>query len=219
MIASELISHSLAPLKTSDTGEEVLTIMNIYHVKHLPIVNFEMLLGTISEDEVMGNDIEAAIGTYGLGLNKAFVRGSDHLFEVMSKLAEYNLTVIPVVDEEDHYIGMITQEDILQFYANSFSFSEPGGIIVLEMNRRDYSLSEIARIVEAENSSVLSAFLTTNPDSTKVYVTIKVNQQEIQHLIATFERYDYTIKASFTEETYLEDLKDRYDALMSYLNV
>ena len=219
MIASDLISHSLAPLKTSDTGEEVLTIMHIYHVKHLPIVNFEMLLGTISEDEIMGNDVDAAIGTYGLSLNKAFVRGSDHLFEVMSKLAEFNLTVIPVVDKEDHYLGMITQEDIVQFYANSFSFAEPGGIIVLEMNRRDYSLSEIARIVEAENSSVLSAFLTSNPDTTKVYVTLKINQQEIQHLIATFERYDYTIKASFTEETYLEDLKDRYDALMSYLNV
>lgn len=193
--------------------------MNIYHVKHLPIVNFEILLGTISEDEVMGNDVDAAIGTFGLSLNKAFVRGSDHLFEVMSKLAEFNLTVIPVVDKEDHYLGMITQEDIVQFYANSFSFAEPGGIIVLEMNRRDYSLSEIARIVEAENSSVLSAFLTSNPDTTKVYVTLKINQQEIQHLIATFERYDYTIKASFTEETYLEDLKDRYDALMSYLNV
>lgn len=193
--------------------------MQIYHVKHLPIVNFEMLLGTISEDEIMGNDVDAAIGTYGLSLNKAFVRGSDHLFEVMSKLAEFNLTVIPVVDKEDHYLGMITQEDIVQFYANSFSFAEPGGIIVLEMNRRDYSLSEIARIVEAENSSVLSAFLTSNPDTTKVYVTLKINQQEIQHLIATFERYDYTIKASFTEETYLEDLKDRYDALMSYLNV
>ncbi len=219
MIASDLISHSLAPLKTSDTGEEVLTIMQIYHVKHLPIVNFEMLLGTISEDEIMGNDVDAAIGTYGLSLNKAFVRGSDHLFEVMSKLAEFNLTVIPVVDSEDHYLGMITQEDLVQFYANSFSFAEPGGIIVLEMNRRDYSLSEIARIVEAENSSVLSAFLTSNPDTTKVYVTLKINQQEIQHLIATFERYDYTIKASFTEEKYMEDLKDRYDALMSYLNV
>lgn len=197
----------------------MLTIMNIYHVKHLPIVNFEMLLGTISEDEVMAHNVDEAIGSYGLGLSKAFVRSSDHLFEVMSKLAEFNLTVIPVVDEGDHYVGMITQEDLLQYYANSFSFTEPGGIIVLEMNRIDYSLGEIARIVEAENFSILSAFLTTNPDTTKVYVTIKINQQEIQHLIATFERYDYMIKASFTEDTYLEDLRDRYDALMSYLNV
>ena len=89
----------------------------------------------------------------------------------------------------------------------------------MEMNRIDYSLAEIARIVEAENISILSAFLTTNPDSTKVYVTIKINQQDIQNLISTFERYDYTIKATFTEDNYLDDLKDRYDALMSYLNV
>jgi predicted transcriptional regulator len=219
LIASELISHSLAPLKTSDSGEEALTIMNIYHVKHLPIVNYEMLLGLISEDEIMAKDLGEPIGSYGLSLNNAFVKSSDHLFEVMSRLAEFNLSVIPVVDQEENYLGMITQEDLLQFYANSFSFTEPGGIIVLEMNHIDYSLAEIARIAEAENVTILSAFLTTNPDTTKVYVTIKINQQDIQNLIATFERYDYTIKASFTEDTYLEDLKDRYDALMSYLNV
>jgi predicted transcriptional regulator len=193
--------------------------MNIYHVKHLPIVNYQMLLGTISEDEIMAKDLDEAIGSYGLSLNNAFVKSSEHLFEVMSRLAEFNLSVIPVVDDEEHYLGMITQEDLLQYYANSFSFTEPGGIIVLEMNRIDYSLSEIARIAEAENVSILSAYLTSNPDTTKVYVTIKINQQEIQNLIATFERYDFTIKASFTEETYLEDLKERYDALMSYLNV
>jgi len=219
LIASELISHSLAPLKTSDSGEEALTIMNIYHVKHLPIVNYEMLLGLISEDEIMAKDLDEPIGSYGLSLNNAFVKSSDHLFEVMSRLAEFNLSVIPVVDQEENYMGMITQEDLLQFYANSFSFTEHGGILVLEMNRIDYSLAEIARIAEAENVTILSTFLTTNPDTTKVYVTIKINQQDIQNLIATFERYDYTIKASFTEDTYLEDLKDRYDALMSYLNV
>lgn len=178
-----------------------------------------MLLGIISEDEIMSKDLGEPIGSYGLSLNNAFVKNSDHLFEVMSRLAEFNLSVIPVVDREENYLGMITQEDLLQFYANSFSFTEPGGIIVLEMNRIDYSLAEIARIAEAENVTILSSFLTTNPDTTKVYVTIKINQQDIQNLIATFERYDYTIKASFTEDTYLEDLKDRYDALMSYLNV
>lgn len=193
--------------------------MQIYHVKHLPIVNNEILLGTISEDDVLSHDMDEAIGTYGLSLNKAMIKNSDHLFEVMSRLGEYNLSVIPVIDEQERYLGMITQEDLLQFYANSFSFTEPGGIVVLEMNRLDYSLAEIARIVEAENVAVLSSFLTMNPDSTKVYVTLKINQQEIQNLIATLERYEYVIKATFTEENYLEDLKERYDALMSYLNV
>ena len=219
LIATELISHALAPLRTSDTGEEVLTMMHVYHVKHLPIVNSSDLLGTISEDDILNHDMDEAIGSYDLSLNRAFVHTNDHLFEVMGKMAEFNLTVIPVVDEQEQYLGMITQEDLLHFYANSFSFSEPGSIVVLDVDRRDYSLAEISRIVEAENVAILSTFLTSNPDGNNVYVTLKVNQQDITHLKATLERYDYVIKASFSEDTYLEDMKERYDALMSYLNV
>ena len=219
MIAAELISHTLAPLRTSDSGEEALTIMNIYHVKHLPIVNNERLLGTISENDIMSHDMDEPIGSYGLSLTKASAYKGDHLFEVMGRMAEYQLSAIPVMDEEENYMGMITQEDLIQFYANSFSFSEPGSIIVLEVNRRDYSLAEISRIIEQENAAILSTFLTTSLESTQVFVTIKINQQDIQSVVASLQRYDYVIKASFTEDSYFEDLKERYDALMSYLNV
>ena len=219
MIAVDLISQLLTPLKTSDSGEDSLTIMNIYHVKHLPIVNNEMLLGTISEDDILSHDLEEPIGSYGLSLNKAFAMESDHLFEVMGTMAQNQLTTIPVVDDNEVYTGIITQEDLIQYYAKSFSFSEPGSIIVIEIDRRDYSLSEISRIIEMENAAVLSSFLTLNQDSTKVYVTIKVNQQDIQHIVATLSRFEYQIKASFTETSYMEDLKEHYDALMSYLNV
>ena len=219
MIASKLISHHISPLRTSDTGEEALAIMHVLHVKHLPIVNNEILLGTISEDDILGHNLEEPIGSYGLTLLKGYVHTKDHLFEVMGKLAEYKLTTIPVIDEKDIYLGTITNEELLQFYAESFSFKEPGSILVLEMHKRDYSLAEISRIIEAENIAILSTFLTADNESAKVYVTLKINTQDAQHAIATLERHDFHIRASFAEETYAEDLMERYDALMSYLNV
>ena len=219
MIAAELISQLLTPLRTSDSGEEALTIMNVYHVKHLPIVNNEMLLGTISEDDILGHELTEPIGSYGLSLIKGYVNKEDHLFEVMGKMAEYKLTTIPVIDTQDIYLGAITQEELIHYYADSFSFKEPGSILVLEMNKRDYSLAEISRIIEGESVAILSTFLSTNPDSEKVFVTLKINTQDAQHTIATLERYGFSIRASFAEATYVEDLKERYDALMSYLNV
>lgn len=219
MIASELISDLVMPLMTSDTGEEALTLMSINHVKHLPIVNDTQLLGLISESDILAHDLNEPIGSYQLSLVRPYAFESEHLFEIMSKMAASNLTVIPVVDKQEVYKGLITQEDIIQFYASSFSFTEPGSIIILETNKREYSLADISRIIESENASILSSFLTSEDDSTSVTVTIKVNRQEINRIISALERYEYSIKGSFTEEEYFDELKDRYDALMTYLNV
>jgi CBS domain-containing protein len=219
MIAKELVSQLIQPLRTSDTGEQALTYMQIYHLKHLPIVNNEQLLGTISEEEITVNPLEEAIGSFELGLNKAYVREGDHLFEVMSVMADHKLSAIPVVDLKDNYMGIITLEDLIQFYARSFSFSEPGGIIVLEIRKADYSLAEISRIIESENAAVLSSFLTHDVASQRIYVTLKTNQIDTQHLEATLERFGYTIKATFSEEGYFESMQDHYDAFLHYLNV
>ena len=219
MIAHDLISQLIHPLRTSDTGEQALTYMQVYHLKHLPIVNNEQLLGTISEDDVTINPLEEPIGSYNLSLNRAFAHGDDHLFEVMGIMADHKLSAIPVVDHQDNYLGLITLEDLIQFYARSFSFSEPGGIIVLEIDKPHYSLSEISRIIESENATVLSSFLTHDDKSERIYVTLKTNQIDTQHIEATLLRFGYVIKATFSEEGYFESLQENYDAFLHYLNV
>ncbi len=219
MIAQKLISNNFAPLKTSDTGEEALTMMHVYHLKHLPIVNNTQLLGTIAEDNIMQHNLEEAIGSYSLSLSHAYVKDTDHVFEIMSKLSENKLSIIPVIDEKENYLGLITLDDLIQFYANSFSFKERGSIVVLEIEKNQYSLSEISNIVESENAVILTSFLTQEENTNLVSVTIKVNLQEISGILKALERYEYRIKASFTESEYFDDLRERYDLLMTYLNV
>jgi len=219
MIAGKLISKTIVPLRTSDTGHEALAIMNDFYIRHLPIVNNKQLLGLISEDDILNNIVEEPVGSYHLSINKPYVKESDHVFEVMRLVGEYQLSVIPVVDVENNYIGLITQDKLIQYFAKSASFTETGSIIVLEMGKQDYSLTEITRLVESENAVVLSSFVTTNPDSTRVEVSLKVNRQEIRGILATFERFSYTIKGSYQETNYYDDLRERFDSLMSYLNI
>ena len=219
MKAGTLVSKSIVPLRTSDTGKEALSIMQDFNIKHMPIVNNTQLLGLISEDDIVSHNIDEAVGSYSLALTHPVVREDDHIYEVIRLLGEYQLSVIPVIDFDDNYLGLILQSDLLRFFANAASFTEPGSIIVLEVHRRDYSLSEIARIVESENAAILSSFITTNLNSGIIDVTIKVNKLEIQSIIATFERFNYTIKASFRESDYSDTLIDRYDSLMNYLNI
>jgi CBS domain-containing protein len=207
------------PLKTSDSGDFALASMSEYYVKHLPIVDDKQFLGLISEDDILINRSEEAIGTYNLSMNRPFVFHGDHLFDVMRVISEYDLTVVPVIDEEENYLGLITQDELIKFYAKSFSFAEAGGIIVLEMSRLDYSLSNLSSIVESEQGTVLSSFISSDPDSTNVIVTLKINLQEISAIVSAFQRHEYKIRATFTESEYYESLKERYDLLMSYLSV
>ena len=219
MTAEQLISDVIIPLRTSDTGEEALGIMNEFYVRHLPIVNQHELLGLLSEDDILDHDVEAAVGSYKLSLQHPFVRTKDHLYDIIRLVADHQLTAIPVVDEKRHYVGLITAEDLLRHFAESGTFREPGGIIVLEMLRQDYSLAQLARIVESENAVILSAHVQTFQESPRIEVTLKVNKQNITNILASFERFDFVIKATFNEIEYFDSLRERYDSFISYLNV
>ncbi len=219
MVAENLISTAVLPLRTSDSGKMALVSMENFNVRHLPIVNDSQLLGVISEDDILIHNVNEPIGSYQLSLLRAFVKKSDHLYEVMRLLAEHQLTIIPVIDESGDYIGMVSLEDVLNYFAKTAAFSDSGSIVVLEFQQRSYSLAEIARLVEAEGAAILSTFVSSRPESSLVEITLKINRQDIHNILSAFERFGYVIKASFNEEEYLESLQERYDALMSYLNI
>lgn len=219
MIARELISSTILPLKTSTTGFDAVEAMRDYNVRHLPIVNNTQLLGVLSEDDILDYNETDPLGSYQLSLTKPYAKENDHIFEVLHLMSNFNLTIIPVIDAANDYVGCIAQEDLIQYFAKSFSFTEPGSIIVLELNERDYSLSEIARIIESENTRVLSTFVTSDPEIGKIYITVKLNRQDIRAIIATFERYEYQVLATYTEKDFEDSIKERYDLLMTYLNV
>ena len=219
MIAKTLVSNEIIPLRTSDTGNEALSIMNEFGIRHLPIVNNKLLLGLISEDDILNFDVEEAVGSYRLSTFRPYVKESDHLYEVIKVLSQQKLTLMPVINADEEYVGLISQEDLIHYFARIGSFTESGSIVVLEVNRRDYSLVEIARIVESEGAAILSSFVTSNLDSMIVDVTLKINRPDLMSIISTFERFEYTIKATFSEEQFSNTIKERYDMLMTYLNI
>lgn len=220
MLAKELISDAIMPLKTSDSGLIALNWMEEFRVSHLPIVNDNDFLGLISESDIYEmNSYEEPLGNHVLSLQKPYVYDYQHVYDVIHQVFEQKLTLIPVIDEKQKYLGSITLQCLVKYFARLAAVDNPGGIIVLEMGIRDYSLSEIARIVESNDSSILSLYIMTLPDSTRMEVTIKINRMDIGPVIQTFNRYNYNIKASFYENELNESLKDRYDSLMKFLDI
>lgn len=221
MIAKELITDHITPLKTSDKGIDALAWMEEYKVNHLPIVNSGNFLGLISELDVYNlNDPEEALGNHKLSLPRVFVFQHQYIYDIIKLIGDHKLTLVPVVDAKEKYLGSITLNSLVENIAKIFSIESPGGIIVLEMSQNDYMLSEISSIVESNDAKVLNVFITSYPDSTKLEVAVKVSTMNIDSILQTFNRYNYTVKASYSErQEMFEDLGDRFDSFMNYLNI
>ncbi|GAB1404167.1 CBS domain-containing protein [Lentimicrobium sp.] len=219
MLAKSLISDLIVPLRTSDTGLQALNLMDEFKVSHLPIVNNNDLLGLVTESDIFeANTFEEPLGNHNLSLIKPYVYDYQHVYDVIRLVYEQKLTLIPVVDDKHAYLGCITLNCLVKYFARLASVDNPGGIIVLEMGIRDYSLSEIARHVESNDANILSMYIVTLPDSTRMEVTLKIDRMDIAGIIQTFNRFNYTIKASFFENDFDETLRDRYDSFMRFLN-
>ncbi|MBL4577758.1 MAG: CBS domain-containing protein [Flavobacteriales bacterium] len=219
MLAIDLITDSIPPLKISDSGSKALVWMDEFKVRQLPIVKNLEYIGLISEAEILDlNQPDEPLEQHKLTLVRPFVTKHKHIFDVIKMVSSLNLSLIPVLDE-DRYLGIIPLHHLFYCLSKMSSIEENGGLIVLELNINDYSLSEIGQIVESNDAKVLSSYITSHADSTKLELTIKINKTNIADIIQTFNRYDYIIKASYQDTDYTEDLKDRLDYLMNYLRI
>jgi acetoin utilization protein AcuB len=221
MVAKDLISEVIPSLKTSDLGQTALNWMEIFKISHLPIVNNQEFLGLISDTDIFDmNQPNEPIGNHALTLYKPYVTTEQHIFEVIGLASRLKLSVVPVLDSKNNYKGVITSNDLIRHIAGISSMDQPGGIIVLEVIERDYSLTQIAQIVESNNVKILSMYITSSPASTMLEVTLKVNTSDLVSVIRTFERYNYDIKTWVTDNDSMDRFySERLDLLMKYLNI
>ncbi len=221
MFARNLLSDLVIPLKPTDTGDIALTWMDELRLAHLPLVDNEKFVGLITDTYIHNLDNpEEPLKNQRLSLLRPYVAHDQHFYDVIKLAAEESLSVVPVLDQKENYLGCITLFAITKALAEIASVKQPGGIIILEVTHHDYSLSEISRIVESNDAKILSTYISSFNESTRIEITIKVNKIDISPIIQTFNRYDYNVVASFSEESKYGDLlNDRYESLMKYLNI
>lgn len=220
MFASELISNSITPLQSTDTVHAALDRMVELKLSHLPVISNGQFLGVIAEDELLQvRNIEEPIGSVSLTILNAFVFQDVHVYDVIRIFQQLKLSVVPVLDYKNNYLGVISIHNLMDYTSEIYAVKEPGGIIVLEIGNRNNSLSHMAQIVEADNAQILSSYVQAFPDSTRLEVTLKINKTELSNILASFERYDYQVKAVFNSTITDNGTEDRYNSLMNYLNV
>ncbi|TNF45643.1 MAG: CBS domain-containing protein [Bacteroidetes bacterium] len=208
-------------MNSADKGRKALNSMDVYRVSHIPVVNDSKYLGLVSDKLIYDlNLIDLPIETQTDKLNTSHVHREQHIFEVAILMYKLKLSVLPVLDSDHYYLGAITLYDLARRFAKLFSLEEIGGVIVLEMNVNNYSLSEISQIVESNDIKILSCFLDRKHGTNILDVILKLDKDELSPLIQAFIRYDYNVKAVYLDQSELKDLyKDRFDQFMKFMNI
>lgn len=221
MIAEELINPMIPPLKLSDSTEKAVKWMEEFRVNQLPVVKNRRYLGLITEDDIIEKDRNyQSLENIKFGFEDVYVMYNQHFYRVMEVAIKNKIQVVPVLDEHQEFFGVITVNDTISAFGQMSALQGQGGILVLSMPERDYSLSQISRHVESNEAKILSAYVSPDElDPYKIKLTLKINTTDLTRIIATLERFDYRIIAQFQEATDNQADKDRYDLLLKYLNM
>lgn len=220
MLTRELLSQTLPYLHLQDKVYQALQMMNDNHVTHLPIVDGDKYIGLISENDLLqaendNSPIEA--------LEQAFatiaIKEEEHFLKAVQMAVENGLSVVPVISEENELTGTVVYDDLLRFSSEFMSLNEPGGLIVLEMNSNQYSFNEISKLVETNDAQITQLNTSNDAETGIMQVTLRINKPEVSDIVATLQRYEYTVKYFFGEELYANELRSNYDNLMNYLKI
>lgn len=220
MVIEQLISPIVPTVLPTDSGSRALYLMEENNLTQIPLIAEDKYMALVQENDVLDWDTPESPLSKATFLNyRPAVFASGHPFEALRVAHQQNLSIVPVVDNENTYLGAITRDDLLKYIAENSGVDNPGGIIVIELDPRDYSLSEIARLCEGEDVIIISTQLATNRATGKIEVTLKTNRTDLSGLAASFERHKYAVKQVYGEQTNYEDMLDRYNLLMNYINM
>lgn len=219
MLLKDFITKEYPVLKSFDTGEYALSMMDELKVKHLPLVDDGIYKCLLSEKELSAmSDLSEPIGEP--TLFAPGITDTSHLHEVIARMSRYQLTLLPVVDSEGKYVGVITRDKLIDAMAGLCNAEASGSVVVLEMWPQDYVLSDIARIIEANNAHVLNLLYNIEQDTGRLRITIKIDLDDATPVIRSFERFNYTVLYHFMEKGMVDEaLQQRMNELLYYMNM
>lgn len=221
MQAYEFINSLIPPLKLSDRAGKALAWMEEIRIDVLPVTDQGKFLGFISDEVIFElNEPDQLIGAIGQKYVACWVYSDKHIYDVLRVASENQSNLVAVIDRENSYLGVITMEDAISAFADSLSIKSQGSVLILSLNMTDYHLSEISRLVEAENTKILSSFITNDPlDDNKIKLTLKLDKPELRHVKATLERFGYHVIDHYQEETGVGSEEDRIGNLLRFLDI
>jgi CBS domain-containing protein len=215
---TDFLNSNIKALRTTDTVADAQDLFAEYPFSHFPVLEDGVYIGCAGAEDTELMDIEKTMDDMRYSFDRFFARDTAIWLDVLEIFAKNETNLVPVLNAENKYLGYYEITDIIKFFDETPFLKEEGGIIVVEKGIREYSMSEVAQIVESNNGRLLGLFI-SEATLDKVTITVKISMGGLSEIIQTFRRYDYDIITEHQEDAYLNQLKDRSDYLDKYLNI
>lgn len=218
---TEILNYITNDFRAIDSQETIASVQDFFadlNFSHFPVLENGIFIGSIASDDVETFDTDKHAIDYKYTLERFFARKSMIWLDVLEVFAKNHTNVIPVLDENNTYIGYYEMEDIMKFFQETPFLKEQGGIIIVQKGLLDYSMGQVTQIVESNNGKILGCFI-SEADLDNVQITIKIGVGAMNEIIQTFRRYGYEIISEHQEDAYINSLKERSDYLDKYLNI
>lgn len=222
ILAEDLLNQMIPPLKVTDSTEKAARWLEEFHVGQLPVLDDRQYRGLVTESDLLDREgVECLLGSLTLNYTDVHVQHDQHFYNIIELAVQNKIQLVPVLDAQHEYLGVVTVSDTLAAFGKVPVATGQQGIIVLAMEERDYSLTQISRYVEENNAKIMSAHVAQDEhDPYRIRLTLKLNTPNITRIIATLERFGYSITAQFSGNGEVsEDEQERYNALLRYLSI
>jgi CBS domain-containing protein len=215
---TDFLNTNIKALRITDSVADAQDLFSEYPFSHFPVLDDGVYIGCADAEDTELMDIEKTMDDMRYSFDRFFVRETTIWLDVLEVFAKNETNLVPVLNDENKYIGYYEITDIIKFFDQTPFLKEQGGILVVEKGVLEYSMSEVAQIVESNNGRLLGLFISES-EMHKVQITIKISMGGLSEIIQTFRRYNYDIISEHQEDAYLNTLKDRSDYLDKYLNI
>ncbi|MNJ93568.1 hypothetical protein D3C87_112510 [compost metagenome] len=220
MLISQFLSNADFSIQNADSIQQALEKLQDMLCKELVVLNGDDYIGLVNETILLdAEDEEAPLSSLKINTAPIQLKFNQHPYDALVMITVYNTTIIPVLDQDNKYIGVSTQLDILKAISSIQSQNESGAIIVLAIGLHDFSLSQIAHLVESDNCRILNCATKINLESDNIEVTLKVDKSNINALLNSFLRHNYLVLETHNTIAAFDDTADRYQQLMNYINI
>lgn len=219
MNINDYILKEIKALTLKSTVKSAQKLFKNYPITHFPLIENGKLLGSFAENDLQTIEHkENKLVNYVHLLNSFFADEKATVLELLKIFADNDTTIIPVINDDKNYVGYYDLRDVLDAFSTSPFMIEESETLIIEKLEDDYSMSEVAQIVESNGGQLLGLYI-SEKRSDFVQITLKIVTKEINEMMHTFRRYNYKVISMHENDIYLEDLKNRSEYLQKYLEM
>lgn len=218
MLVNHYISKDFIPPNLNSAIGNAVNLMGDFNLTHIPVFEGLNFIGNISKETMEGFPADGKLKVVKDYAEYFYITENASLFDAIQNFHNHSTNMLPVIDEEKHYLGSLMMEDVISALSTMPFIVEPGAIMTVEISQKQFSISEISKIVESNNARITGLFVTDYQED-RVQITIKLISENLVSVSETFERFGYTVVHKFYSDEKEDMLRDRFGQLMKYLDI